>query len=458
LSLVTVTPTIPSPFPCVWFLWVSCRSFQNYEPTKLLAIEGTFPFSSIINSPSFSPSPHQTLVLLPPPFPSLSLMPRDTCAPLALLPASPLQLQPPAVAAASAPGVLAPGFRFHPTDEELVIYYLKRKVGNKPVRFNAIAEVDIYKNEPWELAAMKKTLVFHSGRAPGGQRTNWVMHEYRLVDEELEKIGSLQGDSYVLCRVFHKNNIGPPSGNRYAPFLEEEWDDSRPVLVPGGDAADEAVACNEMNHTEQDKYCITKEAIDVNEVPMVTRDLLSLCKNESVSLCKNESVEMEGDAPMCMLNTEAPFPLIQYKRRKHGHDYDSNGSEKSTRSNQDICSSTTTTATTRTTNTTDTMMTTTAATTTAISALLEFSLMEPKQPTPPPSPKEPSSLESLVPSGCMKFINDLQREVHKVSVERETMKMEVMSAQAMIYILQSKIDVLNQENVDLKRSLSKGKM
>ncbi|CAN1238546.1 NAC domain containing protein 50, partial [Linum grandiflorum] len=464
LSLVTVTPTIPSPFPCVWFLWVSCRSFQNYEPTKLLAIEGTFPFSSIINSPSFSPSPHQTLVLLPPPFPSLSLMPRDTCAPLALLPASPLQLQPPAVAAASAPGVLAPGFRFHPTDEELVIYYLKRKVGNKPVRFNAIAEVDIYKNEPWELAdksrlksrdqewyffsaldkkygngarmnratgkgywkatgkdreirrdnqllAMKKTLVFHSGRAPGGQRTNWVMHEYRLVDEELEKIGSLQGDSYVLCRVFHKNNIGPPSGNRYAPFLEEEWDDSRPVLVPGGDAADEAVACNEMNHTEQDKYCITKEAIDVNEVPMVTRDLLSLCKNESV--------EMEGDAPMCMLNTEAPFPLIQYKRRKHGHDYDSNGSEKSTR---------------------------------------KFSLMEPKQPTPPPSPKEPSSLESLVPSGCMKFINDLQREVHKVSVERETMKMEVMSAQAMIYILQSKIDVLNQENVDLKRSLSKGKM
>lgn len=47
---------------------------------------------------------------------------------------------------------LAPGFRFHPTDEELVSYYLKRKVSNKPVRFNAIAEVDIYKNEPWDLA------------------------------------------------------------------------------------------------------------------------------------------------------------------------------------------------------------------------------------------------------------------------------------------------------------------
>ncbi|CAN1287766.1 NAC domain containing protein 52 [Linum perenne] len=370
-------------------------------------------------------------------------MPRDTCASLALVPASPLQSQPPPPPPAAG-GVLAPGFRFHPTDEELVIYYLKRKVGNKPVRFNAIAEVDIYRNEPWELADKSRL----KSRDQEWYFFSALDKKYGLVDEELERIGTLQGDSYVLCRVFHKNNIGPPSGNRYAPFLEEEWDDSRAVLVPGEDAADEVVACNEMNHIQQDKYCITKEAFDVNEVPKETRDLLSLCKNESV--------EMEDDAPMCVLNTEAPFPLIQYKRRKHGHDYDSNGSEKSmTRTTQDLCSSTTTT--------TDTMMTTTAATTTAVSALLEFSLMEPKERTPPPpsSPKEPAftpaSLESLVPSGCMKFINDLQREVHKVSVERETLKMEVMSAQAMIYILQTRIDALNKENGDLKRSLGEGK-
>lgn len=47
---------------------------------------------------------------------------------------------------------IGPGFRFHPTDEELITYYLKRKVEGKPMRFDVIREVNIYKHEPSDLA------------------------------------------------------------------------------------------------------------------------------------------------------------------------------------------------------------------------------------------------------------------------------------------------------------------
>ncbi|KAK4844379.1 hypothetical protein QYF36_019475 [Acer negundo] len=158
-----------------------------------------------------------------------------------------------------APVGLPPGFRFHPTDEELVNYYLKRKINGQEIELDIIPEVDLYKCEPWELAeksflpsrdpewyffgprdrkypngfrtnratragywkstgkdrrvsyqnraiGMKKTLVYYRGRAPQGIRTDWVMHEYRLDDKECEDTSGIQ-DSYALCRVFKKNGI-----------------------------------------------------------------------------------------------------------------------------------------------------------------------------------------------------------------------------------------------------------
>lgn len=44
-----------------------------------------------------------------------------------------------------------PGFRFHPTDEELVDYYLRKKIASKRIDLDVIKDVDLYKIEPWDL-------------------------------------------------------------------------------------------------------------------------------------------------------------------------------------------------------------------------------------------------------------------------------------------------------------------
>ncbi|KAL5811927.1 hypothetical protein ACOSQ3_026877 [Xanthoceras sorbifolium] len=159
------------------------------------------------------------------------------------------------------PVSLPPGFRFHPTDEELVAYYLKRKINRRKIELEIIPEIDLYKCEPWDLpgksllpskdlewyffsprdrkypngsrtnratkagywkatgkdrkvnsqtraVGMKKTLVYYRGRAPHGIRTHWVMHEYRLDERECETDTGMQ-DAYALCRVFKKSATVP---------------------------------------------------------------------------------------------------------------------------------------------------------------------------------------------------------------------------------------------------------
>lgn len=46
---------------------------------------------------------------------------------------------------------LPPGFRFHPTDEELITYYLKNKIADSNFTGRAIADVDLNRCEPWDL-------------------------------------------------------------------------------------------------------------------------------------------------------------------------------------------------------------------------------------------------------------------------------------------------------------------
>uniref|UniRef100_A0A5B7AMY7 Putative NAC domain class transcription factor isoform 1 n=1 Tax=Davidia involucrata TaxID=16924 RepID=A0A5B7AMY7_DAVIN len=150
---------------------------------------------------------------------------------------------------------LPPGFRFYPTDEELLVQYLCRKVAGHQFSLQIIAEIDLYKFDPWVLPSkamfgekewyffsprdrkypngsrpnrvagsgywkatgtdkiittegrkvgIKKALVFYVGKAPKGTKTNWIMHEYRL-SEPSRKNGS-RLDDWVLCRIYKKNS------------------------------------------------------------------------------------------------------------------------------------------------------------------------------------------------------------------------------------------------------------
>lgn len=62
----------------------------------------------------------------------------------------------------NADDVWPPGFRFHPTDEELVVYYLKRKICKRRIKLDIIAETDVYKWDPEELPGMYFFSLFFS--------------------------------------------------------------------------------------------------------------------------------------------------------------------------------------------------------------------------------------------------------------------------------------------------------
>lgn len=52
---------------------------------------------------------------------------------------------------------LPPGFRFHPSDEELITYYLINKISDANFTGRAIGDVDLNKCEPWELPGSSKS-------------------------------------------------------------------------------------------------------------------------------------------------------------------------------------------------------------------------------------------------------------------------------------------------------------
>lgn len=46
---------------------------------------------------------------------------------------------------------LPPGFRFNPTDEELIVHFLYPKASPSPCHPNVIPDLDLLSHHPWEL-------------------------------------------------------------------------------------------------------------------------------------------------------------------------------------------------------------------------------------------------------------------------------------------------------------------
>ncbi|MFQ6636374.1 hypothetical protein Gotur_012631 [Gossypium turneri] len=122
-----------------------------------------------------------------------------------------------------------PGFRFHPTDEELVGYYLRKKVASQKIDLDVITDIDLYRIEPWDLQERcrigyeeQKEWYFFSHKDkkyPTGTRTNratmagfWKAtgRDKAVYDNKSKLIGMRKTleEGWVICRAFKKKISG----------------------------------------------------------------------------------------------------------------------------------------------------------------------------------------------------------------------------------------------------------
>ncbi|KAL4557675.1 hypothetical protein LXL04_035861 [Taraxacum kok-saghyz] len=265
-----------------------------------------------------------------------------------------------------------PGFRFHPTDEELILYYLKQKISGRSLKLDIIGEIDVCKWEAEELpdqakwntgdrqwfffthrdrkypngarsnrgtkhgywkatgkdriikhksriVGVKKTLVYYKGRAPSGQRTDWVMHEYTIDEEELKRCKKVQ-ELYSVCKLFKKSGPGPKNGEQYgAPFIEEDWSDDDNCLD-----VDSLLVKNtstSLNEPEIIQPLAQSNPVNIPNGPSLqplevhpVSDLAQSAKEPSAITCVEEVqplVDNEDFLELDDLNTPLPLPPFE---------------------------------------------------------------------------------------------------------------------------------------------------
>ncbi|CAL5414398.1 unnamed protein product [Camellia sinensis] len=235
-----------------------------------------------------------------------------------------------------------PGFRFHPTEEELVGYYLYRKVNSLSIDLQVIMDIDLYRMEPWhiqdncrlgyeeqtewyffshkdkkyptgtrtnrataagfwkatgrdkpvlsknKIIGMRKTLVFYAGRAPNGRKTDWIMHEYRL--QTVEHAPPQQEEGWVVCRAFKK-----PSPSHKQGF--ESWNHAYYVANKGmfGQPSYPNVASPiHMIHLNQSPFeSSEQELMSMSDHRCLDNQLVQLPQIDSPP---NSSLATKGDA------------------------------------------------------------------------------------------------------------------------------------------------------------------
>uniref|UniRef100_A0A0C9QWY9 TSA: Wollemia nobilis Ref_Wollemi_Transcript_2341_3023 transcribed RNA sequence n=1 Tax=Wollemia nobilis TaxID=56998 RepID=A0A0C9QWY9_9CONI len=179
---------------------------------------------------------------------------------------------------------LTPDFKSYYSEEQLLSWLKKKNKGMREgVEF--IHEVDVFKCEPWDLLdkcflpisdkqsycfspcdrnypsgsltsrateagywkttgrdrkissrstslGVRKAMVFYKGRPPRGEKTEWLMHEYRLDENESEAGAGFQ-NAFVLCHVFKASEPGAKVGGHQTSRIEKcdaSPDNSSPFL------------------------------------------------------------------------------------------------------------------------------------------------------------------------------------------------------------------------------------
>ncbi|KAK7404328.1 hypothetical protein VNO78_05130 [Psophocarpus tetragonolobus] len=246
--------------------------------------------------------------------------------------------------------IALPGFRFHPTEEELLDFYLKNMIIGKKLRYDVIGFLNIYHHDPWDLPGLakvgerewyffvprdkkhgsggrpnrttekgfwkatgsdrkivtlsdpkriiglRKTLVFYQGRAPRGNKTDWVMNEYRLPDN------SKLPKEIVLCKIYRKATSLKVLEQRAA--LEEEREMKQMV----GSPASSTETMSFSSHQEEQNvalpllsHVLKKESETETEEMLVSVPVL---KQEKIT---TSQLALKDTKTTCATSLQLPF-------------------------------------------------------------------------------------------------------------------------------------------------------